>query len=76
MFFVLLFLRFVIAFENDIVEGYITEKLLNGIFSNSIPVYFGANDISNQSFFISCCYCLKYVINLLYDLFVFDLIFF
>jgi len=37
--------KFVIAFENDIVTGYFTEKLLNGVFSNSIPIYFGANDI-------------------------------
>lgn len=37
--------KFVIAFENQCIPGYISEKFINAILSGSIPVYRGAADI-------------------------------
>ena len=37
--------KFVLALENGISEGYITEKLINPIIANSIPIYAGPNDV-------------------------------
>jgi hypothetical protein len=36
--------KFVLALENGIVDGYITEKLLNPLLASSIPIYAGPND--------------------------------
>lgn len=36
--------KFVLAIENTIKEGYFTEKLLNPILANSIPIYYGTSD--------------------------------
>jgi len=36
--------KFVLALENGIVDGYITEKLLNPLLAGSIPIYAGPND--------------------------------
>ena len=36
--------KFVLALENGIVDGYITEKLLNPLLANSIPIYAGPFD--------------------------------
>jgi len=38
--------KFVIAFENKEIEGYVSEKLINPIFAGCIPVYCGASDVS------------------------------
>jgi hypothetical protein len=38
--------KFVIAFENKEIEGYVSEKLINPIFSGCIPVYCGAPDVA------------------------------
>jgi hypothetical protein len=38
--------KFVIAFENKAIEGYVSEKVINPIFSGCIPVYWGAPDVS------------------------------
>ena len=35
--------KFNIAFENTISDGYVTEKILHSLFSNSIPIYWGAS---------------------------------
>ena len=37
--------KFVLALENGIDCGYLTEKLINPILANSIPIYAGPNDI-------------------------------
>ena len=37
--------KFVICFENSFAEDYITEKLLNAMFANSIPIYRGAPNV-------------------------------
>jgi hypothetical protein len=37
--------KFVIAFENERIPGYITEKLINPMLSGSIPIYYGAPDV-------------------------------
>ena len=37
--------KFVLALENGIDFGYLTEKLINPILANSIPIYAGPNDI-------------------------------
>lgn len=37
--------KFVIAFENAKVNGYITEKIINPLLSNSIPIYYGSESI-------------------------------
>lgn len=48
--------KFVIAMENKIVEGYITEKIINAFRSGSIPIYWGdpkiAKEIFNEKAFI------------------------
>ena len=36
--------KFVLALENTICDGYITEKLINPILANSIPIYAGSKD--------------------------------
>lgn len=40
--------RFVIAFENREIEGYISEKLVNPFLAGSIPIYCGAPDVSSH----------------------------
>jgi hypothetical protein len=40
--------KFVISFENSSHEGYITEKILEPFLMNSIPIYWGANDINKD----------------------------
>uniref|UniRef100_A0A6C0EM99 Fucosyltransferase C-terminal domain-containing protein n=1 Tax=viral metagenome TaxID=1070528 RepID=A0A6C0EM99_9ZZZZ len=37
--------KFVIAFENHQITGYITEKLVMPMLSRAIPIYFGASDV-------------------------------
>lgn len=37
--------KFVIAFENDRLDGYITEKLVMPILAGAIPIYLGAPDV-------------------------------
>lgn len=37
--------RFSIAFENNIVDGYITEKIINSFLAGCIPIYDGTDDI-------------------------------
>lgn len=49
--------KFVIAFENTVSEGYITEKLTNAFLANSVPIYYGAPDVGdyfNNKSFINC----------------------
>lgn len=38
--------KFVICCENSLVPGYITEKLINGMLANAIPIYYGAPDVA------------------------------
>ena len=38
--------KFVIAFENLFLKGYITEKLLNAYFAGAIPIYLGPPDVN------------------------------
>jgi GR25 family glycosyltransferase involved in LPS biosynthesis len=37
--------KFVLALENSIKNGYVTEKIINPILANSIPIYAGPEDI-------------------------------
>lgn len=37
--------RFSIAFENDIVNGWVTEKIVNSFLAGSIPIYEGTDDV-------------------------------
>jgi len=43
--------KFVIAFENSDISGYITEKLVNPVLARAIPIYFGAPDIFSDGVF-------------------------
>ena len=64
--------KFVIAFENDEIEGNITEKLIVPIIARAIPIYLGAPDVAsyfNKKSFI-CVNdfknfedCIKYVLK-------------
>lgn len=65
--------KFVIAMENTIVNGYITEKILNAFYSGSIPIYWGSstiNDFFNKNAFINVSDfntfedCVNYVITM------------
>jgi hypothetical protein len=49
--------RFVVAFENSVVDGYITEKILNAMLADAIPIYFGPKQVKsyfNPDAFIDC----------------------
>jgi hypothetical protein len=49
--------KFVIAFENTVMNGYITEKLTNAFLAHSVPIYYGAPDVGhyfNKQSFIDC----------------------
>jgi hypothetical protein len=49
--------RFNMAFENQTQPGYITEKILNAFYSNTIPIYWGSRTSDrdfNQKSFINC----------------------
>lgn len=49
--------KFVIAFENTVVNGYITEKLTNAFLAGSVPIYYGSpyvGDFFNNQSFINC----------------------
>tara|TARA_Y100000591_G_C21811561_1_gene688230 strand:+ start:1074 stop:1478 length:405 start_codon:yes stop_codon:yes gene_type:complete len=37
--------KFSIAFENDIVDGWVTEKIINSFLAGCIPIYDGTSDI-------------------------------
>lgn len=39
--------KFSLVFENDKVEGYFTEKLLNGYYARTIPLYWGATNVDS-----------------------------
>lgn len=38
--------KFVLALENTSLNGYITEKIVNPMLSNSIPIYWGSDDVN------------------------------
>lgn len=40
--------KFTLALENSCVNGYITEKITDAFIANTIPIYFGANDIKKE----------------------------
>lgn len=47
--------KFNIAFENEISDGYVTEKLLHSLVAASIPIYWGTNKVKedfNENSFI------------------------
>ena len=65
--------KFVISFENSSYPGYTTEKLIEPMFANSIPIYWGnplvAKDFNTKSFvnindFKSYDEAIKYIIEL------------
>ena len=67
---------FVIAMENKIAPGYITEKILNAYASGSIPIYWGdavvteffnKDSFVNLSDFESIDECVDYVVNMKLD---------
>lgn len=39
--------RFSLVFENTIFKGYVTEKIFDAFFAGSVPIYFGAPDITD-----------------------------
>jgi len=48
---------FVVAFENTVADGYITEKLVTAMLSGAIPIYYGApnvGDFFNKKALIDC----------------------
>ena len=64
---------FVMAFENGVVDGYITEKIINAFYSGAIPVYYGSSNVSeffnpksfiNVSNYNSFEDCIKYMLTL------------
>ncbi len=49
--------KFVIAFENSIADGYITEKIIIPMSANAIPLYWGTPSVNkyfNPDSFLSC----------------------
>lgn len=64
--------KFVIAFENKALKGYITEKLINPMIARAIPIYLGAPDVGdyfnpksfiNVSSFPNFQSCIEYVLK-------------
>jgi len=50
--------KFTFAFENTISPGYVTEKIFDAMFAGSVPIYFGAPDITDfvhKNAFIDMC---------------------
>jgi len=65
--------KFVIAMENSIGDGYVTEKIVNAFYSGAIPIYWGSsniNDFFNKDAFINVSNfenldkCVEYINNL------------
>lgn len=65
--------KFVIAMENSIGDGYITEKIVNAFYSGAIPIYWGSsniNELFNKNAFININNfnnideCIDYIYNL------------
>ena len=50
--------KFTVAFENTQVHGYVTEKLINPYLGGSVPIYWGAPDLTELGFntkaFVHC----------------------
>ena len=42
------FFRFNVSFENTISDGYVTEKILHSLHSNSIPIYWGSSQVKKD----------------------------
>ncbi|MCM1103035.1 MAG: glycosyltransferase family 10 [Clostridium sp.] len=40
--------KFTIAFENSIMDGYVTEKIVQAWASGSVPIYYGGNYVEND----------------------------
>ena len=40
--------KFVICCENQRAPGYVTEKIINAMLANAIPIYFGAPDVADH----------------------------
>ncbi len=40
--------KFNIAFENEISDGYVTEKILHSLYANTIPIYWGTSHVKND----------------------------
>lgn len=40
--------KFTIAFENSIMDGYITEKIVQAWASGTVPIYYGGNGVEND----------------------------
>tara|TARA_Y100000590_G_scaffold317912_1_gene359683 strand:- start:1836 stop:2726 length:891 start_codon:yes stop_codon:yes gene_type:complete len=68
--------KFVIAMENSIGDGYVTEKIVNAFYSGAIPIYWGSsniNDLFNKNAFINVSdfnnldECIEYISNLSED---------
>jgi hypothetical protein len=64
--------KFVIAFENQEIEGYITEKLVCPMIARAIPIYLGGSDVTtyfnaksfiNVNDFTSFERCIEYIIR-------------
>lgn len=62
--------KFVMAFENTSVLGYITEKIINPILAGAIPIYWGTSDVKKHfnpkrfiyvNDFSSIDECIKYI---------------
>ena len=49
--------KFVVAFENSLTSGYITEKLVLAYLAGSIPIYFGTRDVEHYFNMKSMIYC-------------------
>ena len=67
--------KFVVAYEHEIVPGYITEKLTNAFLAAAVPIYIGAGDVAryfNPDAMVTCPKedfpsCIAQVIALLSD---------
>ena len=67
--------KFVIAYEHEVVPGYITEKLTNAFLAAAVPIYIGAGDVTrffNPNAMVICSKedvrsCIAQVIALMTD---------
>ncbi|CAM9171854.1 unnamed protein product, partial [Ectocarpus fasciculatus] len=64
--------KFIVAFENVNMDGYITEKLTNAFLAGAVPIYSGAGDVAkyfSDKAMINCNYlsesgCIRLVLDI------------
>lgn len=64
--------KFNFCFENELIDGYVTEKIIHSMISNSVPIYWGSKqvfeDFNKNSFIFIDDYTIDELITILIEL--------